>query len=234
MEDKALLKAGIRSLMRLPLTIKGKALGAICLGSTAPSCYGEQHLELLAPLSEQLAIAIEQGRLFQKIHKLAITDELTGLFNHRYFYRQFEREFKRTRRYGHPLSLIMLDIDLFKQYNDLNGHLAGDEVLRFIAARLKNTTRDVDIIARYGGDEFSIILPDTDLQQAWVQAERIRRAIERDALGKREMSDSQRITASLGVACLRPDMRQVEDLVRAADQAMYRSKATGGNRASAA
>lgn len=233
-EDEALLKAGIRSAVRLPLIANGKAIGILCLGSTTPSCYGEQELEILVPLSEQLAIAIEHGRLFQEIHRLAITDELTGLFNHRHFYRQLEQECRRTRRYGHPLSLIMLDIDLFKQYNDLNGHLAGDEALRLIAALLRNSTRGVDIAARYGGDEFGIILPETDLRQAWVQAERIRFVMERDALGERGASGSQSLTASLGVACLGPDMRQAEDLVRAADQALYRSKAAGGNRTSVA
>lgn len=233
-EDEVLLKAGIRSCIRLPLLAKGRAIGALCLDSSTPSCYGEKELEILLPLSEQLAIAIEHGRLFQEIHRLAITDELTGLFNHRHFYRQLEQEFRRTRRYGHPLSLIMLDIDLFKQYNDLNGHLAGDEALRLIAVLLRNSTRGVDIVARYGGDEFGIILPETDLRQAWVQAERICFVMERDALGGRGASGSQSLTASLGVACFGPDMRQVEDLVRAADQALYRSKAAGGNRTSVA
>ncbi|MGB4780607.1 diguanylate cyclase [Candidatus Methylomirabilis sp.] len=234
MEDEALLKAGIRSSIRLPLIANGTAIGVLCLDSVMPSCYGEQELELLVPLSEQLAIAIEHGRLFQEINRLAMTDELTGLFNHRHFYDQLEQEFKRTRRYGHPLSLIMLDIDLFKQYNDLNGHLAGDEALRLIAALLINSTRGVDIVARYGGDEFGIILPETDLQQAWVQAERIRFAMERDVSGEQRASGGERLTASLGAACIGPDMHQVEDLVRVADQALYRSKAAGGNQTSVA
>lgn len=233
-EDEALLKAGIRSFVRLPLIANGIAIGVLCLDSVTPACYGEQELELLVPLSEQLAIAIEHGRLFQEINRLAMTDELTDLFNHRHFYNQLEQEFNRTLRYGHPLSLIMLDIDLFKQYNDLNGHLAGDEALRLIAALLRNSTRGVDIVARYGGDEFGIILPETDLQQAWVQAERIRFAMERDVSGEQRASGGERLTASLGVACFGPDMRQVEDLVRAADQALYRSKAAGGNQTSVA
>ncbi|MBZ0159094.1 diguanylate cyclase [Candidatus Methylomirabilis sp.] len=228
-EDEALLKVGIRSSVRLPLIANGEAIGVVCLDSTTPFRYGEQELEILVPLSEQLAIAIEHGRLFQEINRLAMTDELTGLFNHRYFYQQLEQELRRTRRYGHPLSLIMLDIDLFKQYNDLNGHLAGDEALRRIAALVRNSTRGVDIVARYGGDEIGIILPETDLRQAWVQAERIRFAMEHDTLGGEKASDGQRLTVSLGVACLEPDMRQGEDLVRAADTALYRSKAAGGN-----
>ncbi|NJD68727.1 MAG: hypothetical protein C3F12_01985 [Candidatus Methylomirabilota bacterium] len=231
-EDEALFESGIRSCIRLPLMVKGESIGALCLDSTTPRCYGEREIDLLLPLAEQLAIAIETGRLFQEVHRLAITDELTDLFNHRHFYRQLDQELRRTRRYGHPLSLIMLDIDFFKQYNDLKGHLAGDEALRLIAARLKNSTRGTDIVARYGGDEFGIILPETDPRQAWAQAERIRIVMERESLGGEEAADGPRLTVSLGVACLGPDMHKTEDLVRAADQALYCAKAAGGNQTS--
>ena len=233
-EDEALLEVGIRSCIRLPLIVKGEVIGGLCMDSITPHRYGEREIELLLPLTEPLAIAIETGRLFQEINRLAMTDELTGLFNHRHFYGQLEQEFNRTLRYGHPLSLIMLDIDYFKQYNDLNGHLAGDEALRRIAALLRNSTRGVDIVARYGGDEFGIILPETNLQQALMQAERIRFAMECDASDRQKVSGGERLTTSLGVACFGPDMRQVEDLVRAADQVLYRSKAAGGNQTSVA
>jgi diguanylate cyclase (GGDEF)-like protein len=233
-EDEALLKAGMRSTVRLPLIAKGEAIGALCLDSSTPHCYAERELELLVPLGEQLAIAIENARLFQETNRLAITDELTGLFNHRYFYQQLEQEFKRAQRYDRPLSLIMLDIDFFKRYNDLRGHLAGDEALRHFANRLRGNTRGVDILARYGGDEFCIILPETDLRQALVQAERIRSAMERDPPAARDLPPGDAITVSLGVACLGPNMGMAEDLVRAADQALYRSKASGGNQISLA
>ena len=233
-EDEVLLKAGIRSTVCLPLIVKGEAIGALCLDSSTPRCYAERELELLVPLGEQLAIAIENARLFQETNRLAITDELTGLFNHRHFYHRLEQEFKRAKRYDRPLSLIIFDIDFFKRYNDLRGHLAGDEALRLLANRLRSNTRGVDILARYGGDEFCIILPETDLRQALVQAERIRSAMERDPPHGQEPAAGERITVSLGVACLGPNMDQVEDLVRAADQALYRSKAGGGNQTSLA
>lgn len=233
-EDEVLLSEGVRSSIRLPLIARGKVIGALFLDSATPCSYGERELEFLVPLGEQLAIAIENARLFQEINRLAVTDELTGLFNHRHFYHQLEQEFRRAQRYHRPLSLIMLDIDHFKQYNDDNGHLAGDQLLRVIAGRLKSNMRGVDILARYGGDEFSIILPETDLGQARVQAERIRSAMERDPPSAQDPAGDKNLTASLGVACLTPDIHQVEELVRAADQALYRSKAAGGNHISLA
>jgi diguanylate cyclase (GGDEF)-like protein len=233
-EDEFLLSEGIRSLVRLPLIARGKVVGALFLDSCVPNRYSERELDLLVPLAEQLAIVIHNARLFEEINRLAITDELTGLYNRRHFFQQLEQEFKRARRYSRPLSLIMVDIDNFKRYNDLNGHLAGDQALRLIAARLRSITRAVDLLTRYGGDEFGIILPETDLSQAGVQAERVRAAMEQGGFAAPEQRGGDGLTASLGVACFALGMLQGEDLVRAADQALYRSKAEGGNRVTSA
>ncbi len=229
-----LIRAGKRAAICLPLRMKGRDSGVMWVHYDHPRTFAEEDVHLLSAFANQAAIAIENARLFQEINRLAITDELTGLYNYRHFYHQLEQEFKRAQRYDRPLSLIMLDIDFFKRYNDRNGHLAGDQALRLIAGRLRGNTRGVDILARYAGDEFSIILPETDLGQGWVQAERIRSAIQRDSQGAQGPTGGENLTMSLGVACLGPEMRHAEDLVRAADQALYRVKAAGGNQTSLA
>jgi diguanylate cyclase (GGDEF)-like protein len=148
---------------------------------------------------------------------------LTGLYNHRYFYHLLETELKRARRYGRSLSLIMLDIDHFKQFNDRFGHLSGDEALRCLAQILRKNSRGVDMVARYGGEEFAIILPETDLPQGSIQAERLRAAA-----AEQEWPESQ-LTISLGAAALTADMARAEDLVRDADRALYEAKNAGRN-----
>ncbi|MCI0372128.1 MAG: GGDEF domain-containing protein, partial [candidate division NC10 bacterium] len=169
----------------------------------------------------------ENSRLFAETKRLASTDELTGLFNHRQFYLLLGQEVRRALRYGRNLSLIMLDIDYFKAYNDRYGHLAGDEALRQIARVLKTKSRDVDMVARYGGEEFTIILPETELPQAAVQAERLRVAVE----GHRFSPAAEgHLTVSVGAATLIEGMDRPEQLVHRADQGLYEAKASGRNR----
>lgn len=175
--------------------------------------------ELLARIRVQLRIQQIRRKLTQE----AITDELTGLYNHRHFYRVLQSEVNRATRYRRHLSLIMLDIDRFKHYNDQWGHLAGDEALRELAEVLRKNARDVDVVARYGGEEFTIILPETSLEQAGIQAERVRSAVERYPF-------QGRLTVSLGVATFVEGMEKAEELVQEADRALYRAKAGGRNR----
>ena len=218
-----LLALGRRAAVCLPLQVRERIRGVMWVHYNEPRRVAEEDLHLLASFGSQAAIAIENARLFAETRRLANTDALTGLYNHRYFYRLLDTEVKRARRYGRSLSLIMLDIDHFKQFNDRYGHLAGDEALRSLAQILRKNSRRVDTVARYGGEEFAIILPETDLAQAAVQAERLRAAA-----SEFEWPEGC-LTISLGAAVLTPEMGRVEDLVREADRPLYEAKVAGRN-----
>lgn len=160
----------------------------------------------------------------------ALTDGLTGLYNFRYFQRQLEFEIKRAERYLHPLSLVMVDIDHFKHYNDCHGHLRGNVILERIAALLKSSTRETNHVARYGGEEFAILLPETEARVAAKAAVRLRRIIQKEPFPFQDEQPGGNLTASLGVASFPMDASDAEDLVQCADQALYRAKALGRNR----
>lgn len=166
-------------------------------------------------------------QLNQKLQSLAITDGLTGLHNHRAFQDYLEEQFQVASRNKQPLSLILMDVDYFKQYNDTYGHQAGDEVLRQVAEILKEGVREGDFVARYGGEEFAIVLPRTELENALQVAERLRQAIEAASWTLRP------ITSSFGVASVRPDMESRQEMIEAADQALYTAKRSGRNRVEA-
>jgi len=160
----------------------------------------------------------------------AITDGLTGLYNFRYFQRQLEFEIRRAQRYLHPLSLVMVDIDHFKHYNDCHGHPQGNVILERIAALLKTYTRETNHVARYGGEEFVILLPETEARIAARAAVRLRRIIQKEPFPFQDEQPGGNLTASLGVASFPRDASGAEDLVQRADQALYRAKALGRNR----
>ncbi|MFQ5532234.1 MAG: GAF domain-containing protein [Candidatus Methylomirabilales bacterium] len=218
-----LLELGRRAAVCLPLHVRDRVEGVMWVHYNEPRRLAEEDFHLLASFANQAAIAIDNARLFAETRRLANTDALTGLYNHRYFYHILDTEVKRARRYGRSLSLIMVDIDYFKNFNDRYGHLAGDEVLRALAQVLQKNSRRVDTVARYGGDEFAIILPETDLAQAAAQAQRLRTAAGEERWRERDL------TISIGAAALTPDMARGEDLVREADRALYQAKAAGRN-----
>jgi len=172
--------------------------------------------------SQQLEIANAS------LEELATQDGLTCLFNHRAFQERLKTEWNLAKRYGHSLSVVMLDVDHFKQYNDTYGHPAGDTILKHVASILRDHARTVDMAARYGGEEFAMILPNTDSEGALVLAERLRSAIETACWEYRA------VTASFGVATVTEPMLDRSELISAADAALYRSKKTGRNRVTAA
>ncbi|MFH2005650.1 MAG: GGDEF domain-containing protein [bacterium] len=163
----------------------------------------------------------------EEIYRLTTVDGLTQIFNKRYFMETLEREMSRAERYTRALSLIMFDLDHFKQVNDTYGHLAGDHVLKHLAAVIKNRIRREDVLARYGGEEFSIILPEIDNENALVFAEKIRRLVERTKFVFEAVEIP--VTISIGVSTAGVDVREPDELIRLADECLYRAKDAGRN-----
>jgi diguanylate cyclase (GGDEF)-like protein len=219
---------GIRSWLGVPLFMYGGIEGAIAVQSTHGGAFRDDHQRLLESLALQIAVALQNAHLYE----LAMVDGLTGLFMRRYFDARIEEEIERSKRYGTPFSIVMMDVDDFKKLNDEHGHLIGDRVLRAIANVVKSQMRGVDTAARYGGEEIAVILPRTEMVTAYNVGERIRAAI----ADQRITTDSEPpkvlgVTASFGIASY-PESKAAdgEDLVRRADRALYRAKKTGKNR----
>jgi len=162
--------------------------------------------------------------------RLSYTDDLTGIYNHRFFVEQLTREVERHRRYSTPLSLLMIDIDYFKHYNDGNGHLAGDQVLRVIARLIERGVRQTDIVARYGGEEFAAILTNTGTKGAFDIAERVRRNVADTRFPNESAQPNKDLTVSVGMATISSSISTLTDLIREADHALYRAKKAGRNR----
>jgi len=220
----------VRSLLCLPILSKNRVIGVLqllnCLGQDD---FNEHDQKLLTNLVDQAALAIERSDLYQTMSDLAATDDLTQLYNLRYFGRALDVELSRSRRYGLSLSLIFIDIDYFKRVNDRHGHLAGSRVLVEMARIIRDSFRVVDIVARYGGDEFVVILPETHMKRACEVAERVRQDV-RNCSFLKEKGLSLKITASFGVAGFPEHTENKTELIHLADQAMYQSKVMGRDR----
>ena len=173
--------------------------------------------------------ARELRTVMEKLEEVSITDDLTQIYNHRYLISRLHYEFERAKRYGLLMSLIMLDIDHFKVYNDNNGHLAGDDALKEVARLIHGATRETDIVGRYGGEEFAIILLHADLVQMEEIAERIRRTIEETPFPNEDSQPTGKLTVSMGGSCFSDGMETIENLIRSADDALYRAKRSGRN-----
>jgi diguanylate cyclase (GGDEF)-like protein len=212
-----------RSILCAPLISRGRTIGVVEIINRVGGRFTQADLDILLTLVEPCAIAIENAMLFQRTEQLTITDDLTKLFNSRYMNLYIGREIKRCKRHGIPLSVIFLDLDGFKGINDQYGHLAGSGTLAEVGAILAEAVRESDILARYGGDEFVVVLPETPPAGALVIAERLRRAIEEHSfLGEQGLS--ARISASFGIASYPDHALTPEGLIQKADQAMYRVK----------
>ncbi|MRS05695.1 GGDEF domain-containing protein, partial [bacterium] len=204
-----------QSILVVPLKIGAKSIGVISAQSYKPNMYTNADRETLELLAANVAIAIENARLFDEVQKLAITDPLTHLYNRRKFEETGAKEFDRSRRYNRPLCAIMIDLDQFKGVNDTYGHLAGDQVLTSLATLCQNNLRNIDILARYGGEEFVIILPETTSTQAWLIAERLRTDCEKTKVDSIHGMIS--LTISLGLAELNKSCQTLDELIDRAD-----------------
>lgn len=209
----------------VPVMYREDLLGIIVL-----SCRDDDvSRELLFTLAGQAGVAIQNARMFSKINMMATIDGLTGLYNRRYFFEMVEKEFAKFKRHGRALSVCMLDIDHFKRINDTYGHAAGDEVLRQLAGKLTEMLREYDIVGRYGGEEFAVVLPETTPADAGRIMERIRAAIEASVV-KTEDGAEIRYTLSIGVSAFAKDSKGVYGVFEEADKGLYEAKGSGRNR----
>lgn len=212
-----------KSEVSVPLKIGQKIIGVLDVESPVVNGFGEWDLSVLKSIAAQISVAIEKSMLYEETRSLSLTDPLTEIANRRHFDIIIDAELRRSERYSRPLSLIITDLDHFKEYNDRYGHLAGDHVLKEFARLMSKEIREIDFMARYGGDEFIMILPETDTLFAKLVAERIRQRIENNPI-------NPMLTISLGISSFPRDARDKVSLIKAADQALYTVKQMGGNR----
>ncbi len=220
----------VRAVVALPLSSADRTLGVLLLYSPTPGAFAERQTNYFTAVAKQLAIALENAQLFIKTRELSYRDALTSLFNRRYFEEALDREVRRAIRYNLPVALLMADIDYFKIYNDAHGHHQGDHVLKEVTARLTENTRQVDIVARFGGEEFVVILPMTTKTHARLVAEKLRRSVEETKIPGEEVLPGGNVTISLGLAAYPEDASDPTALIQAADTALYAAKRKGRNR----
>jgi diguanylate cyclase (GGDEF)-like protein/PAS domain S-box-containing protein len=218
----------VRSYAGAPIIIKERLVGFINLIGLTPGFYQPEHAARLQVFADQAAIAIENARLYAEVQRLATVDEVTGIFNRRRLFELGHRELERSRRYQLPLAAILLDIDHFKKINDTYGHNTGDRVLAGIASLISRNIRGIDLFGRYGGEEFVVLLPQTDRQCGLEVAERLRSLVA-DLLFKTNRGTIS-VTISLGVALITEGIPSLATLIDRADQAMYSAKQAGRNR----
>lgn len=213
-----------RSILCVPLRSKGKILGVLeVINKMDGAPFDQKDLDLVLTLVDQASIAIENSLLYRKATELAITDGLTQLYNFRYLHQSLDVEISRAKRYRTGVSLIFLDLDYFKKVNDHHGHLVGSQVLIEVGNILKRSLRPMDVICRYGGDEFIVVLPETGPEAAFGTAERLRVKIEEN-LFHADGGESFHLTASFGIASYPNHVKDKNDLIQLADQCMYRVK----------
>ena len=225
-----LLKGTEGSLISLPLKLPpDEIIGVLNLHRKQVNSFSFREITRLSHVTNHVALVIDKMLLFHHTKLLSITDPLTGIYNRRYFDERFSREMMRAVRYKRALSLLMIDIDRFKTYNDTLGHLMGDVALKRVAGLLEQKLRRADILARYGGEEFVVLLPEIRCENARIVAEKLRGAVEYEKFDGEEKLPSKNVTISVGVASLPNNATSAYELIRLADEALYAAKEAGRN-----
>ena len=228
-EDEVIRVPGydICTFLGIPLILRSEVIGVLSAQANSPNAFDPNQIRLVETIAQQTSIAIDNAKLFEKTQEMAITDSLTGFYNRRYFYMILDNEIERAKRYQSPMSLIMIDIDHFKLVNDEFGHLAGDEALRSVSEISKKLLRQIDNMFRYGGEEFMIILPETNQEEALHVAERIRSTIAEAAIKIKK--GSVKLTVSIGVSEYGENHPAPNEFIESVDRAMYDAKKAGRN-----
>lgn len=227
--NPALVREGVKSIIAAPLTVRGKIIGILYVDDFKLRKFGANDASILGLMTGYAALAIERMKLLEDTRRMAITDGLTGLHNQQEYMMRLEEEVARASRYGRTLSVVELDIDHFKTYNDRFGHMAGNELLKALSLALGDYCRMTDMCARTGGEEFAVIMPETDFEKAVNMAERLRALVEGMRFSVKDDED-QAITISVGVASCSEHGTTASELYHSVDQALYKAKEAGRNR----
>jgi len=219
----------VKSLMCVPLQVKGNTYGLILIEHTITNAFDENSVRLLEVITQQVSIAIENAKLYEKLQDYANTDGLTQVYNRAYFQKRLYEELSRARQQGYEVSIIFFDIDDFKIYNDTYGHLFGDMILQSIALAVKDSVRKDDVVARFGGEEFIILLPYTGKEVAYEKAEELRRKISELVICDQNNNVASSVSVSMGVSTFPTLAKNEIELLNSADKALYAAKERGKN-----
>lgn len=224
--------SSVSSMVLLPMIVGGEVIGVAQFEREGGPSFTKRDLNRVRPLASQAATSMANVRMHQAVYNQAVTDELTSLFNRRHMHFTLSDELRRAERYSRDISLVMLDVDGFKSYNDTYGHPQGDVLLKQLSAILRDTVRNTDIVGRFGGEEFIVLMPETSKIEAWRAAERLRRAVASASFPGSPSIPGEKLqkTISLGVATYPQDSNDGQTLISRADQALYRAKHGGRNR----
>lgn len=217
----------IKSLACIPINTKSRKFGLVLAEHKLVNAFTENNARILSIIGQQVGFAVENAELYRKMQELAITDGLTGIYNRHHFHDRLQKEFRHSIEGEYDLSLLIFDIDNFKRFNDTYGHLFGDKVLKSIVNLLRECIRNTDIFARFGGEEFILLLPRTSMQQACEKAEALREKVSKAVIKDELVSVS--VTVSFGVSCFPQTASTENELIRTADDALYEAKNSGRN-----